>query len=550
MPDVPRGGLAETLVPAPSSYRETGGVTRLGDGMTIEAPKELAGVARWFRRVLEQATRWSVGVCHDGEADPDGAGLVRLEIAPADGKVGGTALASKEAYLLRIDKGVVTVTAAAPAGVFYGLQTLRQLLPHSWWRAARGEPAETVELAGADISDEPAFSWRGVHLDVSRHFMAKGFVLRLIELIAMHKCNVLHLHLTDDQGWRMPVAAYPRLVEVGAWRRESPAGHYLDKRTDGSPHGGYYSTEDLKEIVAYAAEHFVAVLPEIDMPGHMVAAIASYPELGSTRAELEVSTKWGISEHVLNLGPATVRFCTEVLDEVVGVFPWRFVHIGGDECPTTEWESSDEAQALMREEGFERESQLYGWFTAKMARHLSQRGRLAVGWDEILEGGAPPGAVVMSWRGEEGGIEAAKAGHDVVMAPEQWLYLDWAHADDPREPIAIRSATSVEKVWSYDPVPESMPTDCRHRVLGAQCELWTEYVPDAGRAEYMYFPRVCAFAEVVWSGPAVRDTTGLRTFSEFEARLRRHLRRLDALGVNYRPLDGPTPGQSRTWVQP
>jgi hexosaminidase len=513
----------------------------LDDGLRIEASADLTNVARWFRHIVEQATRWRVEIGRIAE-EPAGSGnfiRLALERAPSPPVRGFPA----EGYHLTVAARSVTVTGESPAGVFYGLQTLRQLLPDAWWRAASCGLSGPVELAGIDIVDAPAFPWRGVHLDVSRHFMAKGFVLKLIDLIALHKCNVLHLHLTDDQGWRIEVDRYPRLVEVGAWRRESPVGHHSERRGDGAPHGGYYSREDLREIVAYAADRFVAVMPEIDMPGHMVAAIAAYPRLG-TGEQRDVRSWWGISKHVLNLEPSTLEFCTDVLDEVLEIFGWDFVHVGGDECPTTEWESSESAQELMRHEDFETERQLQGWFTARIAGHLAERGRLLVGWDEILEGGAPPGAVVMSWRGEHGGVEAATAGHDVVMAPQQWLYFDWSYADDPREPLAICPATSVERVWSYAPVPDAIPAAERHHVLGAQCQLWTEFVPSTLHAEYLYFPRLCAFSELVWSGEA--SGRGAE-FPEFEDRLREHLHRLEALGVNYRPLDGPTPGQARIW---
>ncbi len=521
----------------------TGGSVSLHDGLTIEATDELVGVARWLRRVVEQSMGWRVEVSGHVRLSTASGNVIRLLLERSDHRGGHHSPA--EGYRLSVSDDAATVTASRPAGVFYGLQTLRQLLPDSSWRAATMAPAPPVELAGIEVFDEPAFAWRGVHLDVSRHFMPKSFVLKLIDLISMHKCNVLHLHLTDDQGWRLPVEAYPRLVEVGAWRRESAAGHYREGRFDGRPHGGFYSAEDLREIVGYARERFVDVLPEIDMPGHMLAAIAAYPELGNSLEPREVLTNWGISPHVLNLEPATLKFCTDVLDEVIDLFPFGYVHVGGDECPTDEWEASEKAQALMTAEGLESEGQLQAWFTARIAQHLYARGRRLVGWDEILEGGAPSGAVVMSWRGEEGGVEAAKAGHDVVMAPQQWLYLDWAYTDDPREPLAIRPGTSVERVWSYDPVPDSIPQAQRHHVLGAQCQLWTEYAPNAEHAEYLYFPRVSAFSEMVWSGPAARDPAGPRSFEEFERRLRHHLRRLDAIGVNYRPLEGPTPGQSR-----
>jgi hexosaminidase len=534
------------LIPAPVAITVVGGGVSLRNGLTVEAPEELADVARWFRRVIEQAMGWRVEIPHRACPSKTSGNVIRLVLE--HGADDDRRRAGAESYHLSVGDGAVTVTASGPAGVFYGLQTLRQLLPDSSWRTATIEPAPPVELPGVEVADAPAFAWRGVHLDVSRHFMPKSFVLKLIDLISMHKCNVLHLHLTDDQGWRMPVEAYPRLVEVGAWRRESPAGHYLEGRQDGRPHGGFYSADDLREIVAYAGERFVDVLPEIEMPGHTVAAIAAYPELGNSLEPREVLTTWGISPHVLNLEPATLRFCTDVLDEVIDLFPFAYVHVGGDECPTSEWEASEKAQALMRAEGLASE-QLQAWFTDRIAQHLSGRGRILVGWDEILDAGAPPGALVMSWRGEEGGVEAAKAGHDVVMAPQQWLYLDWAYTDDPREPLAIRPATSVERVWSYDPVPDSIPEAQRHHVLGAQCQLWTEYVPNPEHAEYLYFPRVCAFSELVWRGAASRDPGRTRSFEEFESRLRHHLRRLDTIGVNYRPLEGPTPGQSRVWLQ-
>jgi hexosaminidase len=525
----------------------TGGGISLHDGLTIEATDELAGVARWLRQAVEQSMGWRVEISGHARPSTTSGNVVRLVLERGDDR--DEHRSPVEGYRLKVGDDAVTVTASGPAGVFYGLQTFRQLLPDSSWRVATIEPAPPLALTGMEVSDEPAFAWRGVHLDVSRHFMPKGFVLKLIDLISMHKCNVLHLHLTDDQGWRMPIEAYPRLVEVGAWRRESAAGHYREGRFDGRPHGGFYSTDDLREIVGYARERFVEVLPEIEMPGHMVAAIAAYPELGNSLEPREVLTTWGISPHVLNLEPATLKFCTDVLDEVIDLFPFGYVHVGGDECPTSEWEASEKAQALMTAEGLDSERQLQAWFTARIARHLSGRGRRLVGWDEILEGGAPPGAVVVSWRGEEGGIKAASAGHDVVMAPQQWLYFDWAYADDPREPLAICPGTSVERVWSYDPVPDSIPEVQRHHVLGAQCQLWTEYVPNAEHAEYLYFPRVSAFSEVMWRGAAARDLSGPRSFEEFESRLRQHLRRFDAIGVNYRPLEGPTPGQSRVWVR-
>jgi hexosaminidase len=543
------------LLPRPWRVRRQDGAgAELADGMAIaydEAPG-FAATARWFRRALEAATGWRVEVR---------AGAEQAEVELRQGEVDVPAPGpAAERYRLVVGGGRIVVTAPADSGAFYGLQTLRQLLPPDCYRhaPAGGGARPPFAVGGVEVEDGPRFEWRGVHLDVCRHFMPLPFVLRLVDLAALHKLNVFHLHLTEDQGWRVPIPKYPRLVEVGAWRRESSLGHARDRAGDGVPHGGFYTRADLEEIVGYAAERHVTVVPEVDMPGHMVAAIAAYPWLGNTGEQREVLTHWGISRHVLNLEEPTLQFCRDVIDEVADIFPGGgYFHIGGDECPTEEWEESPSARALMESEGLSEPRQLQGWFTARMAEHLRSIGRRLVGWDEILEGGAPPGAVVMSWRGEAGGIAAASAGHDVVMTPEEWLYLDWAYADDPAEPLAIRPAISVERVYGYDPVA-SIPADRRHHVLGVQANLWTEYVPTPEHAEYLYFPRLCALAEVAWSatGPGAGSGSGSGagsgpaggpSFGEFEPRLRAHLERLAALGVNYRPLEGPTPGQSRVW---
>lgn len=542
-----------SLLPAPVSLRSrSGAAVRLGGDVAIAASAALGREARWFRRLLEGATGWHVEVVDPGE--PAAIVLTLRRAAPDGG--GGWAHEDGEGYRLEVGDGRVQIAGDGPPGVFYGLQTLRQLLPDALWRLAPPGPgaAAPVTLPPLVVEDRPRFPWRGVHLDVCRHFMPKSFLLRLVELAALHKLNRLHLHLTDDQGWRVEIERYPRLVEIGAWRRRSPVGHARDRRFDEVPHGGYYTKDDLREVVAYAAERRITVVPEVDMPGHAVAAIASYPELGNTGAALEVGTRWGVYREVLNLDEPTIAFFTGVVDEVCDVFPGRWFHVGGDECPVDEWVASPRAREVMAAHGITDARGLQGWFTSRIAEHLAGRGRRLVGWDELLEVGAPTGGVVMSWRGLEGGIEAAASGHDVVMAPEEWLYFDWAHCDDPAEPLAIRGSTSVEKVRAFDPVPGAIPEDRRHHVLGAQCQLWTEYVPTPERAEYQYFPRLCAFAEVVWSPPEGRAsgdggrTRGAaRAGDEFERRLARHLARLAAMGVNYRPLAGPTPGQARAW---
>ena len=551
------------MIPYPARKRPLGPGTALADGMVIAADAPAQAVADLLATELGSATGWRV---YRGGPDAESPhGVVRLRVrnpplsglGPGPGKApdgqraragGDRSLPDRDAesYRLQVSEHGVDIVAPSSAGVFYGTRTLRQLLPPPLLRTAPARALGSVDVDGVEIEDAPRFGWRGMALDVARHFFPKDFVLKLIDLASLHKLNVLHLHLTDDQGWRVQVDRYPRLTEVGAWRRQSPVGHYREGRFDGTPHGGFYTKDDLSEIVAYAARHFVTVVPEIDMPGHMQAALASYPELGNTGRRLEVFTDWGISEHVLNLEEPTVRFCAEVLEEVMDIFPGPYVHIGGDECPTTEWEASERARQRCTALGLAGPDQLQGWFTAQMSEVVSARGKVLVAWDEVLDAGAPPGSVITVWRHQNArhtAIKGASTGHDIVMAPETSTYFDWAYADDPREPLAIRPSISVEQAYDFEPVPAGLPAELEDRIIGAQCQLWTEYVPTPQHAEYMYFPRACALAEVAWSP---RE----RSWEDFEQRLRLHTGRLDALGVNYRPLDGPTPGQSRTWLEP
>jgi hexosaminidase len=481
------------VIPRPRELRTTGETLELDGATRVVADPELAAVASFLP--------WP-------SADE---GTVRLRHA-SDEELGA------EGYRLTVGAAGIELAAGTPAGAFYGVQTLLQLVDGS-------------TVAGVQIVDRPRFRWRGQHVDVARHFLPVAWLKRLVDLLALHKLNVLHLHLTDDQGWRMPIDKYPRLTEVGAWRRESMAGYYDENRFDGIPHGGHYTKAELRDLVAYAAERFVTIVPEIDMPGHMQAAVAAYPELGNGE-EVEVWTRWGVSTHILNADESTLQFAKDVLDEVLEIFPSAYVHVGGDECPKDEWRASERVQELMRERGLATEEELQSWFMTRIGEHLTERGRVMVGWDEILEGGLAPGAVVMSWRGEEGGIEAARADHDVVIGPEQFVYFDWYQApSDSGEPVAIHPGrvTDVAKVYGFDPVPAALDEQERAHVLGSQGHLWTEYVPTTEHAEYMLFPRLCALAEVVWS-PRERD------FTDFEGRLRQHLGRLDALGVHYRPL--------------
>ncbi|MEV4251630.1 beta-N-acetylhexosaminidase [Spirillospora sp. NPDC049652] len=452
-----------------------------------------------------------------------------------------------EGYRLTVEAdGTVEIVGGDEAGVCWGRQTLRQLLgPDAFRQAGRPEPRELPRVV---IEDAPRFGWRGFMLDIARHFTPKSGVLRYIDLIAAHKLNVLHLHLTDDQGWRVEIKRYPRLTEVGSSRPRTRIGRHGPELWDDRPHGGFLTQDDLREIVAYAAERHITVVPEIDLPGHMQAAIAAYPELGNTdvidTAELGVKTDWGINPHVLNANEETLRFLEGVLEEVLDIFPGRFVHIGGDECPKDEWKASPSAQKRIRELGVGDEDGLQSWIIRHFDRWLAERGRRLVGWDEILEGGLAEGATVMSWRGREGGVTAALSGNDVVMCPKQEVYFDHRQSDHPDEPVAFGTVKTLRDVYAFEPVPPELAgTEHEHRVLGAQANMWTEHTENQQRIDYMVFPRLAAFAEAVWSPSEGRDP------DDFERRMREeHYARLDAMGVDYRRPGGPLPHQRRPGV--
>jgi hexosaminidase len=429
----------------------------------------------------------------------------------------------------------VAIRAARPAGAFYALQTLRQLLPAAIFRQAKVAAAAWT-IPAVSIEDYPRFGWRGMHLDVGRHFMPKEFVKKFIDLLAFHKFNRFQWHLTEDQGWRIEIRQFPRLTLVGASRRQTLVGRpdrdSTKWRFDGQPHGGFYTQEDVAELVAYAQARFVTIVPEIEMPGHSQAAIAAYPELGNRRDSLPVWTAWGVDENIVNPSDETIRFEQRVLTEVLALFPGRWIHIGGDEAPKAQWKASSLAQARIKELGLKDEDELQSYFTRQMDQFLTARGRTLIGWDEILEGGLSPNAVVMSWRGIDGGIAAARAGHDVVMAPGSHTYFDhYQSADTAAEPLAIGGFLPLDTVYAYEPVPAALtPEEARH-VLGAQGQLWTEYIPDAKRVEYMAFPRACALAEVLWTPREGKD------YADFLRRLAPHLERLAVLDVNYHRLN-------------
>ncbi|MER5741400.1 MULTISPECIES: beta-N-acetylhexosaminidase [unclassified Streptomyces] len=526
--------MTETdLIPAPLTAGHPEGLLPLGAGTALDAGPGTGPTARWLRSVLGAATGLPL-------PDGTGPGAVRLRISPETEREHGP-----EGYRLSVSGDGVLLDGGGPAGLFWGAQTLRQLLgPDAYRRAPL--PGRTWGLPYTEVADRPRFGWRGLLLDVSRHFTAKEDVLRLLDLMAAHKLNVFHFHLTDDQGWRIEIERYPRLTEVGSWRARSKRGHRASPLWDDTPHGGFYTQDDIREIVAYAAERHITVVPEIDLPGHSQAAIAAYPRLGNTdvvdTAALTVWDTWGVNPNVLAPTEEVLRFYEGVLEEVLELFPSTFVHVGGDECPKDQWKESPAAQARIAELGVGDEEGLQSWFIRHFDRWLADRGRRLIGWDEILEGGLAEGAAVSSWRGYGGGIAAAEAGHDVVMCPEQQVYLDHRQDGGEDEPVPIGFVRTLEDVYRFEPVPPGLSEAAARHVLGTQANVWTEVMENRARVDYQVFPRLAAFAEVAWSAlpaPADRDTDG------FLRRMETHYRRLDALGVAYRPPAGPAPWQRR-----
>ena len=421
----------------------------------------------------------------------------------------------REGYRLCVDGDQVRIQATAESGLFYAVQTLRQLLPAAIEKGEKTGGPWRIPLV--EIEDRPRFAWRGMHLDVCRHFFPVAVVERLLDLLALHKFNVFHWHLTEDQGWRIEVPAYPRLTKVGAWRREK----------DGGTHGGFYTRDEMRHVVDYAAARHITILPEVEMPGHAQAVLAAHPELSCNGGPFEVWNDWGISEEVYCAGnEATFAFLEDVLDQVIDLFPGDYVHIGGDECPKARWRECPRCQQRIKDENLRDEDELQSYFIKRIAAFLQNRGKKLIGWDEILEGGLAADATVMSWRGSKGGLAAARAGNDVIMAPTTHVYFDYKHRDDPDDPGRL-GVIPLEKVYSFEPVPTALtPAETQH-ILGAQANVWSEGMSTQSAIEQLVFPRLCALSEVIWSPPEIRD------WPTFKTRLQTHGTRLQALDVNF-----------------
>lgn len=508
-----------SIIPEPLQLEQGNGHFTINEKTSISIPKDetVKEVADYLASYLSNAAGYQNAVEYLG-ADKNNISFELVE----DEKLGD------EGYLLSVTPKHIRIKATNSKGFFYGVQTILQLLPTNIYKAA---PASSTiwKIPVCEIFDKPRFEWRGMHLDVGRHFFPVDFIKKYIDIIAMHKMNTFHWHLTEDQGWRIEIKKYPELTSISSKRKETIVEKNFDPYVgDGIPYEGFYTQEEVKEIVEYARLRQIKVVPEIEMPGHSVAVLAAYPELGCTGGPYEVSTIWGVRSDVFCAGNDDVFvFLENVLTEVMELFPSNYIHIGGDESPKERWEECEKCQARIKAEELKNEHELQSYFIKRIESFLSANGRNLIGWDEILEGGLAPNAAVMSWRGMQGGIDAAEQGHDVVMSPGTHCYFDHYQANPDYEQLAIGGFTPLEKVYAFEPIPEGLSADKEKHILGAQGNVWTEYMKTSANVEYMAVPRIAALSEVVWSPVESRDWTG------FQSRLQDQFIRYDNFGINY-----------------
>ena len=506
------------IIPRPASVVRSAGAFILDSSTTVVAE---AGDTAFLH-----VARMAADLLRDGTGLP-------LEVVTQS--TGGRSIVFRKSDAIREGEGYrlasgptgVVIEARTAAGAFYGLQSLRQLLPPD--RQIDAQSRRVWSIPAATILDAPRYAYRGMHLDVARHFFPVSFVKRYIDLLAMHKMNRFHWHLTEDQGWRIEIKRYPRLTSVGAWRKGTLIGQYSDMphRFDSVRYGGYYTQEEIREVVQYAQERFVTIIPEIEMPGHSLAALSAYPELSCTGGSFEAAMLWGIFDDIYCTKDSVFTFLEGVLTEVMDLFPGTYIHIGGDEAPKTRWAACPRCSTTKAREGLKDDHELQSYFIRRIEKFLTAHERKLIGWDEILEGGLASQATVMSWRGVEGGIDAARQRHDVIMTPGSHCYFDYYQSRLPDEPVAIGGFTTLEKVYSYEPTPQELtPEEAKH-ILGAQGNVWTEYIADGSHVEYMAYPRAIALAEVLWTPEAGRD------FNDFADRLAGHTAHLDRMNVNY-----------------
>jgi hexosaminidase len=499
------------IIPQPASLvvHQAAGSFEIGKQTRITAKEVgLQNSVHFLNDYLQQFYGFQLGTEKKGQ----NKSLIYLGIQKGNNGIEG-------GYTLDVKKDGIYIHGNDEAGVFYGVQSLVQLLPLA--------KANSLPVPYVQIKDAPRFQYRGMHLDVGRHFFPVSFIKKYIDYLALHKMNYFHWHLTEDQGWRIEIKKYPELTKVGGFREGTIIGRYPGKGNDNLRYGGFYTQDEVKEIVKYAAERYITVIPEIEMPGHSSAALTAYPSLGCTGGPYKVQQTWGVFNDVFCAGNESVfGFLQDVIDEVVTLFPSKYLHIGGDECPKESWKSCAKCQKRMKDNGLKDEHELQSYFIQRMEKYINSKGRTIIGWDEILEGGLAPNAVVMSWQGEKGGIEAAKHNHYVIMTPGSHVYLDHSQSKN-EDSVTIGGYTTVQKIYSYEPVPKELPAANEKYVLGAQGNVWTEYMKYPSKVEYQIFPRMSALSEVLWSPKEVRS------WERFEPRLQQQFKRYDLWKVHY-----------------
>jgi hexosaminidase len=499
--------IQPNIIPKPLFQQLNNGVFELNEATSLETIQEFRNVAQFLKSYVKEQFH------------------LKISSKKSDTKILFTkdhSIKNEEGYLLKIDKNKIEIRANSSKGAFYAVQSLIQLLPIE-------NKSTSISIQCLEIQDAPQFAYRGMHLDVARHFFSVDFIKKQLDLMALLKMNTFHWHLTEDQGWRIEIKKYTKLQEIAAFRNETLIGHYSDEphQFDGKKYGGFYTQKEIKEIVRYASERQITVIPEIEMPGHSQAAIAAYPELGCTGNQLEVATKWGVFEDIYCTKESTFQFLEDVIDEIIPLFPGKYIHIGGDEAPKSRWKNCAHCQNVIKKEGLKDEHELQSYFIKRMEKYINSKGKQIIGWDEILEGGLAPNATVMSWRGNVGAIEAAKQQHEVILTPNSHNYFDYYQSDNENEPLAIGGFLPLEKVYDFNPIPEELTKEEAKFVLGAQGNVWTEYMSTPQKVEYMVFPRMIALAEVVWSAKEHK------IYDDFIRRLEFFNKRLDAKNVNY-----------------
>jgi hexosaminidase len=507
-------GQLSTLVPQPLNVKPGSGTFRITSATRIvldEDNNQLRAIAE----KLNQGIRRNAGFAMKVATGQTARNTITLRLGNVPDSLG------KEGYSLDINRDNIAITANTPAGIFYGTQTLLQLMP------VNKTAASEILIPQVQITDRPRFEWRGLMLDVGRYFYPIDFLKRYIDYMAMHKLNTFHWHLTEDHGWRIEIKKFPRLTEIGAVRAGTQFDHGKHQ-VKNSPHWGYYTQDQIRELVAYAAERFVTIVPEVEMPGHTLAALVAYPELSCSGGPLNMPLHWAIQKDIYCAGnEQTFNFLQDVLTELADLFPGSFIHIGGDEAPKDRWKACAKCQQRIKDEGLKNESELQSYFIKRIERFLQTKNKRIIGWDEILEGGLAPNAAVMSWRGIKGGIEAAQQKHDVVMTPTDFMYFDYYQGEPYLEPVAIGGLLTLEKVYSYEPVPSELSEQERSYIKGVQGNVWSEFIHAPEKVEYMTFPRAAALAEVAWTLPQYKN------WNDFKRRMESQYARYEKAGINY-----------------